>query len=91
MLHLTQFETADIGDRLGMLSARGTCLLEHHAERTSSLYYAISDFYVEVRFDGPDQHPCLSMTAFSTADPLCDRMLLHLEQDINDEDQRTSN
>lgn len=91
MLYLEQFEAAGIEDRLGLLSERGTCLLEHHAPLTSSLYYTISDFFVEVRFEGPDHHPCLSMTAFTTSDPLCDRMLFHLEQEVDHDDQRTSN
>lgn len=91
MLHLAQFDAADIGDRFGMLSAGGTCVLEHHAQQTSSLYYTIGDFFVEVRFEGPEHHPCLSMTAFTMDDPLCDRMLAHLERDIDHNDQRTPN
>ena len=91
MLHLAQFEAADIDDRFGMLSTRRTCVLEHHAQQASSLYYTISDFFVEVRFEGPDHHPCLSMTAFRMHDALCDRMLLHLEHDIDHDDLRTSN
>ena len=82
MLHRAQFEAADIEDRIGMLSTRGTCVLEHHAKQASSLFYTINDFFVELRFAGPEHHPCLSMTAFTTTDPLCDRMLLYMEQDL---------
>ncbi len=82
MLHHAQFEAADINGQLRMLYARGTCVLERHAKRASSLFYTINDFFVELRFAGPEHHPSLSMTAFTTADPLCDRMLLYLEQDL---------
>ncbi len=91
MLRLSQFEAADVEDRFVILSQRGTCILECHAQRASSLYYTVGDFFVEVRFEGPDHHPCLSMHAFTVDDPRCDRMLQHVEQDMDRDDQRTHN
>jgi hypothetical protein len=89
MCRREQFESYDIGDRLGFLSTSGTCVLEHHERHSSMLYYAVSDFFVEVRFDGPDRHPCMSMTAFTCADPLCDQMLCYLEHGVTDPDEFT--
>lgn len=75
MLHQKEFEAKDINERMRAISLLGDRVLECHDRSGSSLYYSVGDFFVEVRFDGPDKHPCLSMTSFCVSDPLCDRML----------------
>ncbi len=83
-----EFESADIGDRLVLLSSVGACVLEHHTAQRSTLYYSVGDFFVEISFDGPDHHPCMSMTAFTTTDPLCDHLLRLLDQESTGTDYR---
>ncbi len=78
MLHQQEFEAQDIHGRMRAISTLGDRILECHDRGGSSLYYSVGDFFVEVRFEGPEKHPCLSMTSFSVADPLCDRMLERL-------------
>lgn len=82
MLRLAQFQAADTSDRMCLLSCMGTCVLEHHTPRISVLYYAVGDFFVEVRYEGPERHPCLSMTAFAADDELCERMISHLDESL---------
>lgn len=80
MGRLAQFEASDLGDRMNMISTLGRCVLERHEKQCSTLYYSVSDFFVQVRFEGTEHHPCLSMIPFTTADALCDDMLEHLEE-----------
>jgi hypothetical protein len=67
--------------QIELLTETGSFLAERHERLSSSLYYLVGDFYVELRFvSGPPSR--ILMRAFTHAHPQFDRLLDALPVDV---------
>jgi|GEM_PF-5739143 len=69
-------------EQMEVLIDGGSWLAEQHTLDGSSLYYCMSDFYVELRFVR-QPIPAVEVIAFTEAHPQFDELLALLHVDVN--------